>query len=95
MNCPVCRAENTERTCRRCRADLGMLFDLEATRDHLLSQVEEAWRSHNRFAARRFALDAARLRNGSDTDRWLAVTSLATRDFKRASAAWKRVDASR
>jgi hypothetical protein len=30
--CPVCRAENAERTCRRCRADLGMLFDVEAQR---------------------------------------------------------------
>ena len=28
--CPVCRAENAERTCRRCRADLGLLFDVEA-----------------------------------------------------------------
>ena len=91
MICPVCRAENTERTCRRCRADLGMLFDLEATRNHLLSQVEQAWREQNKYAARRFALDAARLRNGPDTDRWLAITSLATRDFKRACAAWNRV----
>jgi hypothetical protein len=30
--CPVCRAENAERTCRRCRADLGLLFDVEAQR---------------------------------------------------------------
>ena len=91
MNCPVCRAENTERICRRCRADIGMLFDLEETRSHLLDQAEEAWRSRNRFAARRFVLDAARLRNGADTDRWLAVANLATRDFKRAFSAWKRL----
>ena len=30
--CPVCRAENAEQTCRRCRADLGLLFDLESRR---------------------------------------------------------------
>jgi hypothetical protein len=31
--CPVCRATNAERTCRRCKADLGLLFDLEAQKN--------------------------------------------------------------
>jgi hypothetical protein len=37
--CPVCRAENAERTCRRCRADLGLLFDLELQRSTDLAQA--------------------------------------------------------
>ena len=38
--CPVCRAENAERTCRRCRADLGLLFDLESQRSIELAQAQ-------------------------------------------------------
>ena len=33
MNCPVCRATNDQGAqCRRCKADLGLLFRLEAQR---------------------------------------------------------------
>ena len=32
--CPCCKAANTAATCRRCRADLSLLFAAEATREY-------------------------------------------------------------
>ncbi len=47
--CPCCRASNdVGPTCRRCRADLSLLFTLDARRDVLISE------------ARRLAADSPR-----------------------------------
>lgn len=35
--CPCCRAANTANTCRRCKADLSLLFAVEARREYHLT----------------------------------------------------------
>jgi hypothetical protein len=38
MRCPVCKADNVqERACRRCKADLSLLWEVEARREALLA----------------------------------------------------------
>jgi hypothetical protein len=40
MRCPVCRAAvQSGPQCRRCKADLSLLFALEAERDYLLAEA--------------------------------------------------------
>ncbi len=40
MRCPVCKAENsTGPTCRRCKADLSVLYALEGRRDASLDEA--------------------------------------------------------
>jgi hypothetical protein len=72
LRCPVCRAENTTPSqCRRCKADLSLLWRLEDQRERALM-------------AARAALD--RLRRGSDSLRLRAVTHLLRREFVAALA---------
>lgn len=93
LRCPVCRADNTERTCRRCRADLGLLWDLEACRSAALARARQAWRDGDVTATRSAAQEAARLEEGPETWRWLAVTALAQGDFGAALSAWRAATA--
>lgn len=58
MRCPVCRAENDRGpNCRRCRADLSLLFALEKQRrfqaiEHLLRRdFAGAWRYYQEMKA--------------------------------------------
>ena len=38
--CPACRASNEQGpNCRRCKSDLGLLFDLESQRQAMLDEV--------------------------------------------------------
>jgi hypothetical protein len=40
MRCPVCKAENVrEQTCRRCKAELSLLWEVEAQREALLASA--------------------------------------------------------
>ena len=43
LTCPVCRAENSQGpNCRRCKADLSMLFALETEREGHLALIGKA-----------------------------------------------------
>lgn len=85
--CPACRAENTERTCRRCRADLGMLFDLEAARSQWLVESSRLMTTAPKKSLA--AAEAARsLRDGPDAIRLQACAHLLLRDFAAAAQAW-------
>jgi hypothetical protein len=87
MRCPVCRAENGDQaTCRRCKADLSLLIELEQTRRHALEQAECAAAIGDGAATLLHAETAHRLRAGGDSWRWLAVGSLLVRDFPLAMA---------
>ncbi len=90
MRCPVCRAENDEPTCRRCRADLAPLFALEAQRALNLAEAARAAGRGDGQAVVAQAELALRLRAGADAQRWLALGWLIQRDFTRALACHRR-----
>ncbi len=90
MRCPVCRAENAQGLqCRRCRADLSLLIDLEAQRDRLLHGARAFAREGDSEAAERLASCAHGLRRGEDSARLLAVTRLLQGDFAGALEAYR------
>jgi hypothetical protein len=86
MRCPVCRAENDEPTCRRCKADLSPLFALEAQRAQALAAAACAAAQGQGAEVVHHAETAQQLRAGADALRWLAVGHLLERDFPRALA---------
>ena len=91
MRCPVCRAENTTGPqCRRCRADLSLLFALEDQRAHLVSLSQAAVARADGGEALRLAEAAQQLRDGDDVRRLLALAHLLQRDF---TGAWQSLAA--
>jgi hypothetical protein len=71
--CPCCKAANDAGpACRRCKADLSLLFQLEADRVSLMSAGE--------YEA------AHALRRGDDSGHLIAATRLLQRDFAGALA---------
>jgi len=85
IRCPVCKAENTAGPqCRRCKADLSLLIQLEQHRDALYAAAVEDVR-HGRFEeALTCAQRAHHLRHGDDTGRLLALIQLLRYDFASA-----------
>jgi hypothetical protein len=87
MRCPACRADNAAGPqCRRCRADLSLLFALEDQRGLMLRQAALAARRGDWPEASRLAAEADALRQGEESGRLLAVAALMRGDF---SAAWR------
>jgi hypothetical protein len=82
LRCPVCRADNTQGpACRRCKADLSMLFALEERRDYLLREARSAiavGRWHDALPA---ATEADALRRDEESLRLVALAALLARDF--------------
>ena len=92
MRCPVCRAENAAGPlCRRCKADLSLLFALEEERAGQLAGarrdlVEGRWRQAHARAER-----ADHLRSDAESRRVLAVAALLDRDFHQAWRCYRAV----
>jgi hypothetical protein len=87
MRCPVCRADNSiGPNCRRCRADLTLLFALEGKRRLLLGKAAEAAQRGDWPEMSRLARQAHDLRRDEDTLRLLALGRLLARDF---AGAWR------
>jgi hypothetical protein len=87
MRCPVCRADNTEGPqCRRCRADLSLLFAVEDQRRRLLDEAAACAARGDGAETTRAATVAHELRRGADSWRLLAVGRLLGRDF---AGAWE------
>jgi hypothetical protein len=85
--CPVCRASvEAGPLCRRCKADLSLLFALEARRDALLAAARRSLAAGRADAALALAHGAERLRRGEDARRLIAAAHLLLRDF---AAAWQ------
>lgn len=87
MRCPVCRATvDTGPQCRRCRADLSLLFALESQRQ---SSLRDACRALAGGDVAQMVADMERahaLRRDEITYRLLALGNLLRRDF---AAAWQ------
>jgi hypothetical protein len=87
MRCPVCRAEVDQGPqCRRCRADLALLFTLEDERRASLREACRAAAAGRPGRMLAFAGWADGLRQGADSARLLALAHLLRRDF---AAAWQ------
>lgn len=82
MRCPVCRAENAlDLACRRCKADLALLVQLERQRQALVSASREALALGDAPQALRAAARAHQVRAAADTARLLALGHLLARHF--------------
>jgi tetratricopeptide (TPR) repeat protein len=85
MRCPVCKAENGQGPqCRRCKADLSLLFKLEEKRGALLTAVKHALALGKWEEAIQQASEADWLRSDEEARQLLAVAYLLQRDFARA-----------
>lgn len=89
MICPVCKARNEQGTnCRRCRADLSLLFALAEQRSTQLAQAIRALQQGTWEVALEFVDEADKLRRGNDTERVRAVCNLLRGDFANAWRAY-------
>jgi hypothetical protein len=94
MRCPVCKAElNTGPSCRRCRADLTMLFQLEDERAQLDAAARHALRQGAGGQAVALADAMAALRPGPDSSRLRALGFLLQGDFASAYLAYREATA--
>jgi hypothetical protein len=100
MRCPVCKAENAPAIpgegpllCRRCKADLTLLFQLEQQRDQALSEAHAALAAGQWARAVTQAQAADWMRSDEDSRRLLAVAHLLNRNFAQAWACYQSLQA--
>lgn len=87
MRCPVCKADNPQGPqCRRCKADLSLLFALEEQRGRMLAEARHYLRRGEWQAAVEHAEMANWLRGDEDSRQLLAMVYLLSRDF---AVAWR------
>ena len=85
MPCPVCRADNEDRpTCRRCRADLSLLWAVEDQRREYLRSARGCLRRRQYEQALEQVRHANELRRGQDADQLAALAHLLGGNFAEA-----------
>jgi hypothetical protein len=85
LRCPVCKADNAQGPlCRRCKADLSLLFALEEQRQQALADARRAAATGDWHSFRQWAARADMLRRDDETRRLLAVAHLLHGDFAEA-----------
>ncbi len=85
LACPVCKAENAAGpACRRCKADLTMLFALDERRSALLAQSRQSSQRGDLGEALRSARQASDLKRDPESMQWLALMQLLAEDFGQA-----------
>jgi hypothetical protein len=92
MRCPVCRAEvHQGPQCRRCRADLSLLFHLEDQRRHALS-LAYGCASQGEWRRAGAVVEGADTLRSDLESQWLrALVALGGRDFARAWRGYRRL----
>ncbi|WP_020472591.1 hypothetical protein [Zavarzinella formosa] len=85
LRCPVCRADNSAGpNCRRCKADLAILWTLEQQRAAHITEARAA-AADSRFDEALEELNSAdTLRHGTDVSRYRACVCLLAGDFASA-----------
>jgi hypothetical protein len=87
MRCPVCKADNAQGPqCRRCKADLAVLFDLEGARRARLDDARGHLAQGRWPEAAAAAAEADWMRRDAESRRLLAVARLLNRD---CAGAWE------
>ena len=85
ITCPVCRARvETGPLCRRCKADLSLLFDLERTRRMKLNEALTALKHQDLLGADALLAEIDWMRSDQESRRALAVLSLLSGDIAMA-----------
>ena len=89
LTCPCCRAANdTGPACRRCKADLSLLFAVADRRGFLVSEARKLAAQGKYVEALRSLEEAAALRAGDDVNRLTAVVRLLAGQYAVALAAY-------
>jgi hypothetical protein len=87
MRCPVCKAHNPQGPqCRRCKADLSLLFALEEQRQRTLAEARRCLRCGEWQAAVEHAETANWLRGDEESRQLAAIAHLLGRDY---AGAWQ------
>lgn len=87
--CPCCKASNTSGPqCRRCKADLSLLFAIESQRLRFVAQAREQVRLGRIAEAIATVSACQRLRAHPDALRILALASVVNRNFAAARRAY-------
>jgi hypothetical protein len=82
IRCPVCRADNASGpTCRRCKADLSFLWQLEEHRNWRLAEAALALLRGEAAEAARLTGEAQELRRGADARQFLGLACLLGGDY--------------
>ena len=95
LRCPVCKAENsTGPNCRRCKADLKLLFALEEQRERVLAEARADIAAGYWLEAQECAHEADGLRRDAESLKLMALTALLCGDYHqawRSYTIWKEV----
>ena len=85
LRCPVCRVDNTTGpNCRRCKADLSLLIDLETSRARHIALAQYALASERFDDALEQLSAAEEFRTSADVQRMKACAYLLAGDFSAA-----------
>jgi methylphosphotriester-DNA--protein-cysteine methyltransferase len=85
MRCPVCRADVGQATqCRRCRADLSLLVELEKQRQQVMAAAYRCLHQGRFLQALVLAEGADTLHHDEDTKRLRMLIYILRRDFAAA-----------
>ena len=91
MRCPVCKAVVDQGPqCRRCRADLSLLFSLEEQRDRLLAKAVRLVSQGQAAQALAQTEQANELHANDDAGQLMACCHLWLRDFPQAWRCYAR-----
>jgi hypothetical protein len=91
MRCPVCKAENSQGPqCRRCKADLSLLFALESQRRRTMDEVKNCLCRGDGTRAARHAATVDWLRGDTESQRLTALAHLLAGDFAQAWSSYRR-----
>lgn len=82
--CPCCRASNSTAMCRRCKADLSLLHQVEQQRAWHIEEAKRAMTEKKFPAAHQALQDAEQLRPGADLLSWQACLAAFQADFAKA-----------
>jgi len=93
IKCPACKAPNdTGPNCRRCKADLAVLFQIEDQRHTLIRTAEAAIAASDTRKALAKAQSADQLRRDPESVRLLACASLLRGDYAEALRLYSLAD---
>ncbi len=84
IDCPLCQASNTQSPCRRCKADLHLLFAVASQQRQQLHQARQALRQGQLDRAKQTLIAAASLWRNAETVRLQSLVALLEGDFGKA-----------